>query len=255
MYLRSPSNSIDDNPPWALDGPDSDAIHGIERIYGKWSGTLNPPLTEIVWPDTIRVSGDVTIPSGDTLHIIDKAVVIVDDNVTTELIVGSTGTLVAQGTSTKDVKFRSSTGGTLKEKWGGIKFHAAARDACKIQYADIRNAKYGVYVENEPEILDSHISYSTVGIKAVGMAGGTIADNELNDNTAGLSLNSSSTPSVYDNTIHDNDGTGVWFDDSSPDTFHDNQINDNGNHGVYMDGSVPTFGGSTPDWGNDGCGF
>lgn len=69
MYLRAPYSL-------GVSSPDADAEDGVRRVYGQWSGTLSPELGVTVWPDTIRLSGDVTVPSNDTLIVEDSAVLL-----------------------------------------------------------------------------------------------------------------------------------------------------------------------------------
>lgn len=64
MFIRAPS-------AWNYSAIDSDTQDGIKRVYGTWSGELSPELGVTVWPDTIRLSGNLTVPSADTLIMTD----------------------------------------------------------------------------------------------------------------------------------------------------------------------------------------
>ncbi len=155
------------------------------------------------------------------------------------------GKLLADGTS-GSITFQSTNGGTTKEEWYGIIFKSSADNTSTVKNCNIKNAKYGVYVDTSaPKIDDNTITYSTVGVKTVGMGStGRISGNTLELNTTGLSLNSSSVPNVHDNTsINNNDNIGVYMDSSSPSSFYNNTMDGNDGEGVYLfNNASPTFG-------------
>ena len=116
-------------------GPDSDTIEGVQRIYGKWSGELTSELNKTVWTDTIRISSDVTVPSGFTLIIEPSTVVIAD--ATAKLLVY--GVLEAEG-----VTFTAAAAG---QTWGGLVFYGDAVNhttASVLTGCTIEDALYGV---------------------------------------------------------------------------------------------------------------
>ncbi len=235
-------------------GDAAGASYQYRKAYGTLSG--NTDLKEYEWKSRnfhVKMVGDVTIPSGVTLDIRQGTTIEVSttdsqsggaDNSKCELIVDY-GKLRAEGFSGIQIVFKSAAGGTASNKWYGIVFKSNANDSSIVKYCDIKNAKYGVYVDNAaPDIYNNTITYSTVGIKTVGMgSGGEIKNNTLSNNTTGLSLNSGSVPDVHDNTSKDNANIGVYMDSSSPSSFYDNTIKDNDGEGVYLfSNASPTFG-------------
>ena len=155
------------------------------------------------------------------------------------------GKLKANGSASSNIIFRDETSSNTKGTWYGIVFNSTADPNSYVKYCDIKNAKYGVYVDNAaPDIDNNTISYSTVGIKTVGMgSGGKIRNNTLKFNTTGLSLTSSSVPNVHDNKSKHNDNIGVYMDSSSPSSFYNCEIDTNTFEGVYLfNNASPTFG-------------
>lgn len=230
---------------------------GAVHLYRDAKGTLSADATwygslgDTTAPSTVHMTADVEVPSGKTLTIQDSVKVRVStsdggnlgsSSTKVELIVK--GKLTAEGSSTDSVFFSSTNDGTTKEEWYGIVFESTADDNSSVKYASIRNAKYGIYVDNaDPTIQYNTVSYSTIGVKTVGMgSSGDISYNDFHHNTTGLSLTSSSVPSVYYNDSYDNDGKGVYMDASSPSSFHHNTMNDNGNEGIALDNASPTLG-------------
>ena len=190
------------------------------------------------------MTGNVTVPFGVTLTI-DPGMTVEVSTTNSKLIVNDGGTLKANGEASSNIIFRDETSSNTKETWYGIVFEKDASAASYVKFCNIKNAKYDVYVDNAaPDIHDNTITYSTIGIKTVGMgSGGKIRNNTLKFNTTGLSLNSSSVPNVHDNKSKDNDNIGVYMDSSSPSSFHDCEIDTNTFEGVYLfNNASPTFG-------------
>ena len=232
---------------------------GASWLYRVAYDTLSSSsdLREYEWQSPnmhVQMTGDVTVPSGVTLTIDPGVTVDVSttdsqsggaDAAKAELIVEQLGILKANGTSSQPIAFQDTTGGTARDGWYGIVFKMGTSSANSVKYCNIKNAKYGVYVDqySSPTIQNNTISYSTIGIKNVGIgSSANITNNELHNNVTGISLSSNAISNVHHNYSHDNN-QGVFMDASSPSSFHHNTINDNDAPGVILhNNSSPTFG-------------
>jgi len=64
--------------------------------------------------------------------------------------------------------------------------------------------------------------------------GGTIRDNEIKNGQDGIDVFSSSSTSIYDNTIEDNEGSGIWLYYSDNNQIYQNTIKNNNMKGVLL---------------------
>ncbi len=200
------------------------SVAGVEGcvLNGNLSGS---------YPDTTyRISGDLTIASGDTVYLEPGTEFLFDDSVNFYIY----GTLKAIGTVSDSIIFDKIS----DEKWSGFTLDEAS-DVTVFEYARISGAeKYkggGMYLENSNPTL-THVTIS--GNTETGSYGGG----------GGMYLNNSN-PTLTHVTINgnmsDKKGGGMYLiNDSDPTLTHvtiagNTAILDGG--GMYLTNSNPTF--------------
>jgi subtilisin family serine protease/tetratricopeptide (TPR) repeat protein len=205
---------------------------------------------DVTWYNDITLTGDVTVNNGVTLTInpgVTMEFATTDassggrDASRCELIVH--GTLTAEGTSANPIVFHSTNGGTTEDEWYGIVFESDADDASSVEYADIKNAEYGVYCDHaSPDIEHSTITYSSIGVKGVTMeSGGSISYNTIHNTITAVSLSENSSVPVTYNNLSSNVRSGYFTGATS--TVQYDTLNSNSNEGISLfSGSDVTFG-------------
>ncbi len=140
---------------------------------GSWSGTLD---YNTIWSGNITVTGDITIPSGKILTVLDNATVTFDgsddqsggqDANKCELIIS--GTLIADNATFKS---------TSKGAWYGIRFQSTASSSSYLKNCTIENAKYAVCINaSNPTIEECNIkSASWYGVFVTGSGAWPVVD-------------------------------------------------------------------------------
>jgi Subtilase family/FlgD Ig-like domain len=180
----------DDQTGWGR--IDANAALRITRI-----GTL--PGNE-VWRGNVNIIGNVTIPSGVTLLVIDGTTVSVTGNYKIRV----EGRLLTTGSCT----FTRSGG-----QWYGIEFYNG-NSGSSLSYATIQNAQYGVYVYNtETSISHCTIRYNTNGVFAASYYG-SINWSLIHDNSYGVRCGTYGDPDLSPNNILRYNGRGVYAEAS-----------------------------------------
>lgn len=120
---------------------------------GSWSGTLDYNTT---WSGNIIVTGDITIPSGKTLTVLDGATITFDDSDdqsggedTNRCEIIISGTLKADNATFKS---------TSKGAWYGIRFQSTDSSSSYLKDCTIENAQYAVCINaSDPTIEECNI--------------------------------------------------------------------------------------------------
>lgn len=227
-------------------------------VWGIWPG-----------PDTVRINGEVWVPSDSTLVIEPGVVVLFEGHY--KFIVQENATLRAVGEESDSIVFTTEDPAT---GWHGIRFLSASDSSqlsyCLIEYGKAtrsdEDAQGGaIYCSNSsPTISDNSISNNS----AVDDGGGiycensspTISDNTISNNSAtyyggGIYCYYNSSPTISNNTISDNStsdyGGGIsCFHNSDPtisgNTISNNSANNSYGGGIYCEyNSDPTISGNT----------
>ncbi len=200
-----------------------DDISGAEFVYPALvSGSS---ADSHLWAGTIHVTGDVEIQSEDTLTVRPGTTVTFaadSDDQNSAPYTGKSalevhGTLVAEGTSTNKITFKSDATSPEKGDWDGIIFWDSSVDAsCKVNYSVIQHAQNGIYgySATPAELNNNEISTCVSGIQG-NFTSPTIQNNTLRDNNYGLYLyNVSGTGNgIQNNTIAENVAVGLYLSD------------------------------------------
>ena len=139
-------------------GPDSDTIEGLRRIYGKWSGTLSPELNKTVWLDTIRISGDVTVPSADTLIIESNTVVLAD----------SMARLLVQGqldASAGGITLRAANSTDPSKAWYGVQVKRGG--TATLTGATVRDGTHCAKADSGGTLTSTNVTLTNCGTPPV----------------------------------------------------------------------------------------
>ena len=200
------------------------------------SGTLSQNET---WSGNVLVTGDVTIPSGKKLTIDDGTVV----KFTTGKKLTVNGTLMAEGTYSNRITFTSSQPDPNRGDWYGIKFNDSSVDAsCRIKYADIKFATFGIYLyKASPKITYTFVDSCSVSGIYLYQSTPKIEYCDFKHNGSmgtwcAYSYSYDYTIDWKGNDFDDNDGYGMYFENSSP-TIKENSICNNSSIGIYTYGS------------------
>jgi len=190
-------------------------------VSGTWTVSGSPYL----------ITGDITVPAGQTLTI--EPGVVVNFEGAYDLTVN--GTLLAEGTASAPILFG---GGHETAGWGGIRIIGAS-DSSRLTYVVVENGRAtsadstrlggGIYVENSsPSISHATIrdNYATQGGGGIALVNSNalLSDNAILNNSAGQGGSAS--------------GGGIYMVDSSPELIR-NTIRGN-SIGVAGSFSTPT---------------
>jgi len=143
--------------------PNDPSVMRADFIFNYWSGEIaeNTTWSNDPYGNPVYVGGDVIVPEGVTLTIQPGTKVVFAtsdassggwDSDRCELIVQ--GKLLAEGTSSDPITFQSVNGGTAKDEWYGIVFSSTADDASVVKYANIKNARYGIYCDDASPAIE-----------------------------------------------------------------------------------------------------
>jgi parallel beta-helix repeat protein len=200
---------------------------------------------------TIKSDAVVTL-DGASIYVHDDGTLIVEEGAELRFDYGEQikvwGSFIAEGTDTDHIIFTSTESSPSAGDWVGIRFEPDSDDPnCKIKYADIDYATYGVYCSSaSPTIEHSDISNCSYGIRCL-YSSPTITFNTLSNNSSyGIYLHSSG-PKLRKNAIKNNSGTGVravggsnpkfgWGSTKGNNTIHDNY------NGITANASSPFLG-------------
>ena len=259
--IEKSADDIDSKNPSYVGLLGSGRINVFKALFrAKGYGNI---AADVTWYNDIPLTGDVTVNNGVTLTIQPGVTVEFDttdvslggrDSTLCELIVE--GKLIAQGTSTDSIAFRSNSNTSNRGEWHGIVFESMASSASQISYSRIRNAVYGIYSDDaDPHIERNTISDCTIGIKGVKMGLiGSITQNRIKNGITGVSLYDSNVPVQYNNlssnvrsayffnttsrvrydTLSANENSGIALMSNSDATFGDDQVVGNGLWGLRL---------------------
>lgn len=188
------------------------------------SGEISDNTTWTSADSPYLVTGDVTVKPGITLTIEPGAKIVFlahrDDQQSGrnknggEIVIQ--GRLIAQGTSTQEIVFTSSSKYPVPGDWHGLFFSGGEG---VIDYAVIQYAYDGVYLENaSPAITNSAMSSNAnFGIYSSNASNARIEGNTISNNTSGgIYCGSASDLRIERNTITENNSDGIYCSQSSP---------------------------------------
>ena len=173
---------------------------------------LSGEVTTTTWTGTIMVTGDVTVPAGNTLTISAGTSVLfmytdqMGDGVGDYDIVVN-GTLIVEGTAEQPVLFTALGAENKAPKaWNRIKLNGSGH---QISHATIEYADVGIEVMSEASLTDSKIRFNELGIKmssgALTLDGVTLRENV----TTGMTV-LGGTATVTDSLIEANASSGLY---------------------------------------------
>jgi parallel beta-helix repeat protein/YD repeat-containing protein len=167
------------------------------------SGNLN--TSKPLAAGTYSVTGNITVPAGQTLTIQPGAILKFEGNYTFTV----NGALVVGNAAGAPVTFTSSKSTPALGDWGGIVFKGTG--SCSITNAVIEYATNGITVDGVSAAINNTVIRSCYcGIMMQNDAAGTVSGNTIIGNTYGIWLQGTGAagqnplPAVNNNGIHDN---------------------------------------------------
>lgn len=198
---------------------------GNTNISGNVSG---------IWDGLYTISGNITVPADDSLTILAGSRIRFLGNYNLYVY----GYLNVAGAENDSVLFTSSPANQnfAAGQWQGIDFYNSANDQSLVQYAIIRYAVDGIYIEeSSPTIEHSRIyGCQDVGIQMQGnTANPIISYCEIHNSAHGLySYDGQATvQNVY---AHHNSTYGLYWDYYSHGKILDCEFSFNSSHGMYI---------------------
>jgi parallel beta-helix repeat protein len=272
-----------DGTDYATDTDDQDS-DGSRMDVGAFSypspHTISSALTistDTEWYGKYAIEADVTVATGATLTILPGSILefkyIKEDP--TQFVIN--GDLIADGLPDAPITFTSSATSPAKEDWYAIVLNTTVDDnVTMLDNCIIEYSKYGIWMNGaSPDISNNIIRYNSYGMQARSGSYPDVTTNEFSHNTYGtysyysspkysdnlIELNSSRgmyhngtcTPHLYNNTIRDNSGYGVYmynhadvqFGHSGADEKGWNEVIDNSSYGIYASYYCDPFLGTT----------
>ncbi|RMD92233.1 MAG: hypothetical protein D6814_17205, partial [Calditrichaeota bacterium] len=168
------------------------------------------------WFGTVYVDDDFTIPAGKRVTVNPGTAIKVSPG--KKIIVN--GTFELLGTSSEPITFDKNG----SSNWYGIVINSASGSSSRIEYATIKNASYGIYINGaSPEIYDTKINNCTYNVY---ISGGS--------------------PDLARNTITYAGMHGVYCTNASPSfspgtAYGDNVIRENEEIGIYAINNSSVF--------------
>ena len=168
--------------------------------------------TTLVSGRSYKSLGKLVVPLGGSLTIPEGVSIEFGENMYLE----ADGSLIVNGTTAAPVLFSSTSplANPDKSSWGGIVINNQAGKTVDINYAHIKDARFGVFTSFD---------------------GGAIRNSIIENCLRGIYLSSSSM-SILGNTIKLNQDGIFMHNDSSPQISNGNKITDNSFAGIYMVG-------------------
>ena len=181
---------------------------------------------------TYLVTGNISVPAGETLVVDPGAVFEFQGNYTLTV----NGTLVAGDAEGAAVTFTSAN--ATVGSWGGIVISDTSTGTV-VDNAVIEYATTGITVDTASATLSNlQIGKSTTGISFTDVTGGTVSDSQLSDCATGIKLTNSNGVTIANNTITADSTSvtnGIYLTQSSA-TISGNSI-DNLANGVTKSGN------------------
>lgn len=198
---------------------------GTTDINGNVSG---------IWDGIYTITGDITIPNGDSLTILSGSEIRFLGNYNIFVY----GFLEILGEAGDSVLFTSAPHNQIfgPGQWKGIDFYDASDDQSTISYAIIRYAEDGLYFEEAmPTVNDCKIhTCSDRGIQLNGNAAGiNLSDVEIFDCYDGF-YNYDASPTIDGLYSHHNSRYGLMYDYSSYGTITNSTFTNNSDRGMYL---------------------
>ncbi|MCD6417351.1 right-handed parallel beta-helix repeat-containing protein [bacterium] len=187
------------------------------------------------------VDGEVHIPTGSSLIIEPGCSLIFTDSVA--FVVDSAALLRAVGTETDSIFFVPQD---TAIGWEGIDLIKPAEN-CTITYCHIEGSNSsGIYIDSTSNIIISHSTITGNRTISSEYGGGiycygsdiTISNNTITENdVSGIDCFNSENITISNNTITKNDGSGIYCCGSDSITISGNTITENDGGGIYCCGS------------------
>lgn len=198
---------------------------GNTNISGNVSG---------VWNGINTITGDITIPNGDSLIIEAGSEIRFLGNYNIYVY----GYFSVEGTQADSVLFTSAPSDQVLAagQWQGIDFYNDADDNSSISYAIIQYAVDGIYIEEgSPSISHTVIHYCTDrGIQLNGDAANPHIDNTNITYCYDGLYNYNGQPNIYELTCEDNSRYGLSYDYYAHGTISNSTFNNNTSYGLYV---------------------
>ena len=224
-------------------GNESPDKHGV-------NGTAVPPGPTAV---SGEIRKDVTWFAGASPYIIEDTVIITENSVLTiepgthirsngkGLIVR--GNIIAGGGKKRIVTFEASADNT----WEGIAFERVKAGNSAIEFVRIKDARIGVFCRSSsPDIRNNEF---VKNIKGLVISGGyskpQINQNSIHDNqTSGIAILDGAAPSIDDNVIRNNGKSGLNIENAGAAILRNNTIIGNQGIGIVVKNSQATIAGN-----------
>ncbi|MEA9415017.1 right-handed parallel beta-helix repeat-containing protein [Flavobacterium sp. PL02] len=182
------------------------------------SGNVNGLWTK---GNTYKVTGNITVPNGQTLTIEEGVEVKFDGYYS--LIVN--GTLLANGSANNYIKFTSNSNSPTNKDWNQILVNStesSKMNYCIIEYGKMHNdnGETLLDIRGNMELTNSLIRHSDetgLGIKSSGVV--NIKNNKIFNCLHGIAANGSGVITIHHNEVHDNTYYGISVGMSSSSTL------------------------------------
>ena len=224
---------------------DHDSTQLSEEVFSTpltYSGTFAQDET---WPglgnsDTVKITGDVTVPQVFALTIQAGAIIEFPTNVNLTI----NGSIQAIGTDGNRIVFtRTGSSG----QWDGIFIHDASGAGSDFDYVDVEHSDYGIYLNNTTAgvtIEHANLRDNTIGFTSEYSSPFTIRYSDITDNNYGMWINSravSNNINIKNNWIEDNSNHGIYIQSGVNPYFRECYIRQNGGNGLYCYSNVSPY--------------
>lgn len=195
-------------------------------ISGNVSGTLS---------GIVSVTGDITIPSGDSLEILPGTEI----RFFGKYNVFVYGFLNARGSADQKITFTSAVANQSLERgqWMGIDFYNSSDDNSIIDHAIIKNAVDGIYWDNAKATISNAVIYdcSENGLDLRNDDADVIIKNVEIYNTNSHGVISDHGDAEIDNLyVHNTGSYGIYFHNRAYGTIKNSRFNNNASHGMLF---------------------
>ncbi len=224
---------------------DHDSTQLSEEVFSTpltYSGTFAQNET---WPglgnsDTVKITGDVTVPQVFALTI--QAGAIIEFPINVNLTIN--GSIQAIGTDGSRITFtRSGSSG----QWDGIFIHDASGAGSDFDYVDVEHSDYGIYLNSTTagvNIEHANLHDNSIGFTSEYSSPFTIRYSDITDNNYGMWINSravSNNINIKNNWIEDNSNHGIYIQSGVNPYFRECYIRQNGGNGLYCYSNVSPY--------------
>jgi hypothetical protein len=215
------------------------------RSLTQW-GTI---AENAIWTDSVYVSGDLKIAAGKTLTIKPGTTVYIapDDNENmydpTMIEFRVDGTLIAEGTESNPIEFKSWTENPQPGDWAGIQVFGGTASA-SLAYCNISDAYHGIKSYRPTQL--SHCTISNCEVYGVflegnGANGSELAYCTINGNGGDGVLVDSTNSILIDHCVLNNNFDGIWLTQASNCSIETSLMKSNSQNGVKAGNSDCTY--------------